>query len=183
MTSIRLSRGSSAVATSPSPTAVGSPCTPVPLGKPPLAVVVVGHVDAGKSTLMGHFLHAVGVVDVKTIRKFERESRAIGKASFSFAWVLDQNEDEVRSHVAGLLCAEVSMSVAVRTLVDLCGAACSRCDDGCWCQSLRDRDTHGDAAGCSRPPRLHSSDDHWCHGGMCLALRAWVFCAAVVADV
>ena len=68
----------------------------VPVGeKPCLSLVITGHVDVGKSTLLGHFLVQVGVVQQKTIRKFETESKSIGKASFAYAWVLDQNESEV----------------------------------------------------------------------------------------
>ena len=37
-------------------------------------VVVLGHVDAGKSTLMGRVLHAVGAVDAKRQRRNERDA-------------------------------------------------------------------------------------------------------------
>ena len=43
-------------------------------------VVVLGHVDAGKSTLMGRVLHAVGAVDAKQQRRNERDAAAMGKA-------------------------------------------------------------------------------------------------------
>ncbi|RPA81487.1 hypothetical protein BJ508DRAFT_112522 [Ascobolus immersus RN42] len=56
--------------------------------------VVVGHVDAGKSTLMGRLLYDLKVVDERTIQKFKSESEKIGKASFQYAWVLDQTEEE-----------------------------------------------------------------------------------------
>ena len=62
--------------------------------KPVLSLVVIGHVDAGKSTLMGHLLVKLDVVSMKTIRKYEKESRERGKASFHFAWVLDEQEEE-----------------------------------------------------------------------------------------
>ena len=62
--------------------------------KPTLNVVVIGHVDAGKSTLMGHLLLLMGVVSAKTLHKYEKDSRALGKASFHFAWVLDQQDEE-----------------------------------------------------------------------------------------
>ena len=62
--------------------------------KPTLNVVVIGHVDAGKSTLMGHLLLLMGVVSAKTLHKYEKDSRAMGKASFHFAWVLDQQDEE-----------------------------------------------------------------------------------------
>ena len=62
--------------------------------KPTLNVVVIGHVDAGKSTLMGHLLYLLGRVSGKQMHRYEKESREMGKASFHFAWVLDQQEEE-----------------------------------------------------------------------------------------
>ncbi|KAI9503521.1 P-loop containing nucleoside triphosphate hydrolase protein [Coemansia spiralis] len=59
-----------------------------------LNLVVVGHVDAGKSTLMGHLLYALGQVNERTIKKFERDAERIGKGSFAYAWVLDETEEE-----------------------------------------------------------------------------------------
>lgn len=62
--------------------------------RPSINLVVVGHVDAGKSTLMGHLLCLVGNVSSKQLHKFEKESKQLGKASFAFAWVLDEGTDE-----------------------------------------------------------------------------------------
>ncbi|KAG0270634.1 hypothetical protein DFQ27_002625 [Actinomortierella ambigua] len=62
--------------------------------KESLNLVVIGHVDAGKSTLMGHLLYLQGEVNEKTIRKHEREAQKIGKSSFAFAWVLDETGEE-----------------------------------------------------------------------------------------
>ncbi|KIW04260.1 hypothetical protein, variant [Verruconis gallopava] len=56
--------------------------------------VVVGHVDHGKSTLMGRLLYDLGVVDEKHIEKLRRDSKKIGKASFALAWVMDATSDE-----------------------------------------------------------------------------------------
>lgn len=53
-----------------------------------------GHVDAGKSTLMGHVLYQIGTVNKKTMHKYEQESKKLGKSSFAFAWVLDETEEE-----------------------------------------------------------------------------------------
>ncbi len=54
----------------------------------------LGHVDAGKSTLMGHTLFQLGYVNKRLMHKYEQESKKVGKASFSFAWVLDETEEE-----------------------------------------------------------------------------------------
>ncbi|KAK7100178.1 HBS1-like protein isoform X2 [Littorina saxatilis] len=57
-------------------------------------LVVIGHVDAGKSTLMGHLLYQLGSVHQRTMHKYEQESRKLGKSSFAFAWVLDETDEE-----------------------------------------------------------------------------------------
>lgn len=59
-----------------------------------LNLVVIGHVDAGKSTLMGHLLYQLGNVNKKTMHKYEQESKKLGKSSFAFAWVLDETDEE-----------------------------------------------------------------------------------------
>lgn len=59
-----------------------------------LYMIVIGHVDAGKSTLMGHMLCALGQVQQKTMHKYEQESRKLGKQSFMYAWVLDETGEE-----------------------------------------------------------------------------------------
>ncbi|XP_074540865.1 HBS1-like protein isoform X2 [Halichoeres trimaculatus] len=63
-------------------------------GKPLLNLVVIGHVDAGKSTLMGHLLYRLGNVNKRTMHKYEQESKKAGKASFAYAWVLDETGEE-----------------------------------------------------------------------------------------
>ncbi|KAF7657307.1 hypothetical protein LDENG_00028870 [Lucifuga dentata] len=63
-------------------------------GKPLLNLVVIGHVDAGKSTLMGHLLYLLGNINKRTMHKYEQESKKAGKASFAYAWVLDETGEE-----------------------------------------------------------------------------------------
>jgi len=57
-------------------------------------LVVVGHVDAGKSTTTGHLIYKCGGIDKRTIEKFEKESNELGKSSFKYAWVLDKLKAE-----------------------------------------------------------------------------------------
>jgi elongation factor 1-alpha len=57
-------------------------------------LVVIGHVDAGKSTTTGHLIYQCGGIDKRTIEKFEKEAKEIGKASFKYAWVLDKLKAE-----------------------------------------------------------------------------------------
>ena len=57
-------------------------------------LVVIGHVDAGKSTATGHLIYKCGGIDKRTIEKFEKEAAEIGKSSFKYAWVLDKLKAE-----------------------------------------------------------------------------------------
>ncbi|KAI9298597.1 hypothetical protein K502DRAFT_334134 [Neoconidiobolus thromboides FSU 785] len=57
--------------------------------KPNINLVIVGHVDSGKSTLMGHILYQVGKVDERTMKKYP-----FCKKSFAYAWVLDETSEE-----------------------------------------------------------------------------------------
>jgi elongation factor 1-alpha len=57
-------------------------------------LVVVGHVDAGKSTTTGHLIYKCGGIDKRTIEKFEKEAAEMGKSSFKYAWVLDKLKAE-----------------------------------------------------------------------------------------
>lgn len=62
--------------------------------KDSINLVIVGHVDAGKSTLMGHLLYQLGCVDQKTLNRYKQESDRLGKSSFFYAWVLDMTDEE-----------------------------------------------------------------------------------------
>jgi len=57
-------------------------------------LVVIGHVDSGKSTTTGHLIYKCGGIDKRTIEKFESEAKAMGKGSFKYAWVLDKLKAE-----------------------------------------------------------------------------------------
>jgi len=57
-------------------------------------VVVIGHVDSGKSTTTGHLIYKCGGIDKRTIEKFEKEAQELGKGSFKYAWVLDKLKAE-----------------------------------------------------------------------------------------
>eukprot|EP00640_Fibrocapsa_japonica_P001839 CAMPEP_0113942992 /NCGR_PEP_ID=MMETSP1339-20121228/15079_1 /TAXON_ID=94617 /ORGANISM="Fibrocapsa japonica" /LENGTH=446 /DNA_ID=CAMNT_0000947711 /DNA_START=70 /DNA_END=1410 /DNA_ORIENTATION=+ /assembly_acc=CAM_ASM_000762 len=57
-------------------------------------LVVIGHVDAGKSTTTGHLIYKCGGIDKRTIEKFEKEAAELGKSSFKYAWVLDNLKAE-----------------------------------------------------------------------------------------
>merc|ERR1711983_230708 len=57
-------------------------------------IVVIGHVDSGKSTTTGHLIYQCGGIDKRTIEKFEKESSESGKGSFKYALVLDKLKAE-----------------------------------------------------------------------------------------
>merc|ERR1711937_331132 len=57
-------------------------------------IVVIGHVDSGKSTTTGHLIYKCGGIDKRTIEKFEKEAAELGKGSFKYAWVLDKLKAE-----------------------------------------------------------------------------------------
>lgn len=62
--------------------------------KPTLSMVVVGHVDAGKSTLMGRMLAELGEMSQKLVNANERQSEKMGKSSFRYAWAFDALKEE-----------------------------------------------------------------------------------------
>merc|ERR1712102_160747 len=59
-----------------------------------MGIVVIGHVDSGKSTTTGHLIYQCGGIDKRTIEKFEKEAQEMGKGSFKYAWVLDKLKAE-----------------------------------------------------------------------------------------
>ncbi|MCE4617219.1 MAG: translation elongation factor EF-1 subunit alpha [Desulfurococcales archaeon] len=64
------------------------------MSKPHMNLVVIGHVDHGKSTLVGHLLYRLGFVDEKKIKELEEAAKAKGKESFKYAWLLDKLKEE-----------------------------------------------------------------------------------------
>jgi elongation factor 1-alpha len=59
-----------------------------------LGLVVVGHVDAGKSTTTGHLMFKLGGINERDLEKLKKEAEAQGKASFAFAFFMDKSKDE-----------------------------------------------------------------------------------------
>ncbi|XP_034508770.1 elongation factor 1-alpha 1-like [Ailuropoda melanoleuca] len=57
-------------------------------------IVIVGHVDLGKSTTTGHLTYKCGEIDQRTIEKLEKEAAEMGKDPFKYAWVLDKPKAE-----------------------------------------------------------------------------------------
>ncbi|XP_042637799.1 elongation factor 1-alpha 1-like [Orycteropus afer afer] len=62
--------------------------------KIPINIIIIGHVDLGKSTTTGHLIYKCVGIDKRTIKKFEKEAAELGKGSFKYAWVLDKLKAE-----------------------------------------------------------------------------------------
>jgi peptide chain release factor subunit 3 len=63
-------------------------------GKEHVNVVFIGHVDAGKSTLGGNILFLTGMVDERTMEKYEKEAKEAGRESWYLSWALDSTKEE-----------------------------------------------------------------------------------------
>ncbi|EFC38571.1 predicted protein [Naegleria gruberi] len=61
---------------------------------PPLNVIFLGHVDAGKSTLSGRILLDTGMIDDRVIEKFKMEAKENNRESWYIAYIMDCSEDE-----------------------------------------------------------------------------------------
>ncbi|KAF1743381.1 hypothetical protein MXB_4389 [Myxobolus squamalis] len=64
------------------------------LSKEIVNIVFIGHVDAGKSTIGGHILFLTGMVDKRTLEKYEKEAKEKNRESWYFSWALDTNAEE-----------------------------------------------------------------------------------------
>ncbi len=90
--------------------------------KKPLNVVLLGHVDAGKSTISGHILYLTGNVDERTMQKYEKEAKELNRESWKFAFCLDTSEQE-RAKGKTEECGQASFTTETRrfTILDAPG--------------------------------------------------------------
>ncbi|XP_077131262.1 eukaryotic peptide chain release factor GTP-binding subunit ERF3A [Ranitomeya variabilis] len=72
-------------------TAVALPDAPK---KEHVNVVFIGHVDAGKSTIGGQIMYLTGMVDKRTLEKYEREAKEKNRETWYLSWALDTNQEE-----------------------------------------------------------------------------------------
>ncbi len=62
--------------------------------KPHINLVFIGHVDHGKSTLVGRLLYDSGNLPEIELRKLRELAKELGKSGFEFAFVMDQLKEE-----------------------------------------------------------------------------------------
>jgi elongation factor 1-alpha len=62
--------------------------------KPHLNLVTIGHVDHGKSTLVGRLLYDTGNLKEEELRKIKEIAKELKKETFEFAFVMDRLKEE-----------------------------------------------------------------------------------------
>lgn len=138
-------------------------------------LAVMGHVDAGKSTLVGRLLHDMGALDAAVVRKNMQEAKNSGKASFGWAWAFDERpEERARGLTMDVSSREFESAKCARSRC--CAAAVSTQPRPASCSKLADpvpenvpplwkatssgrlQAPRGDP-GHAWPPRLRAADD------------------------
>ncbi len=62
--------------------------------KPHINIITSGHVDAGKSTLVGRLLYDTGAIREEEMRKLKEVATELKKETFEFAFVMDKVKEE-----------------------------------------------------------------------------------------
>lgn len=62
--------------------------------KPHINLMTAGHVDAGKSTLIGRLLYDTGAIREEEMRKLREVAKELKKETFEFAFVMDTVKEE-----------------------------------------------------------------------------------------
>ncbi|MDD5317903.1 MAG: translation elongation factor EF-1 subunit alpha [Candidatus ainarchaeum sp.] len=62
--------------------------------KPHMNLVFIGHVDHGKSTTVGRILYDTGALSEQDLKRLKEEADKVGKATFEFAFAMDQLKEE-----------------------------------------------------------------------------------------
>jgi len=74
--------------------AKAKPAPSVTTDKEHVNVVFIGHVDAGKSTIGGQMMYLTGMVDKRTLEKYEREAKEKNRETWYLSWCMDTNSEE-----------------------------------------------------------------------------------------
>jgi elongation factor 1-alpha len=59
-----------------------------------LSIVIVGHIDSGKSTTTGRLIFELGDIPKREMEKLQEEAKALNKSSFAFAFYMDRCKEE-----------------------------------------------------------------------------------------
>ena len=62
--------------------------------KPHINIITAGHVDHGKSTLLGRLLFDSGALSDQELRKLKEVAKEVKKETFEFAFVMDKLKEE-----------------------------------------------------------------------------------------
>jgi elongation factor 1-alpha len=62
--------------------------------KPHINIMTAGHVDAGKSTLIGRMLYETGAIREEELRKLKELAKELKKETFEYAFVMDKLKEE-----------------------------------------------------------------------------------------
>jgi len=62
--------------------------------KPHINIITSGHVDHGKSTLIGRLLYDSGALSEQELRKLKEKAKELKKETFEFAFVMDNLKEE-----------------------------------------------------------------------------------------
>ncbi len=62
--------------------------------KPHINVIFIGHIDQGKSTLVGRLMYDTGALSEQDYRKLEVLAKEKGKGTFAFAYMMDTLKEE-----------------------------------------------------------------------------------------
>eukprot|EP01083_Nonionella_stella_P141846 437759_1 len=87
-----------------------------------LNLVLIGHVDAGKSTISGQILLATNQIDKRTIAKYKKEAKEKNRESWWIAYIMDE-DDEERNKGKTVECGRAHFDTAHRryTILDAPG--------------------------------------------------------------
>ena len=90
--------------------------------KPHINVITAGHVDHGKSTLIGRLLFDSGSLAENELRKLKEKAKELKKETFEFAFVMDNlKEERERGVTIDLMYKPIQTDKLYITIIDCPG--------------------------------------------------------------